>query len=302
MVRSFPVRTMLTALVWTGLTWGPSWGQPATGSNGPGQIITVQEKGQSALRCRVLCSWALPDGGRAHQVQHLESQEMLTIVETGPRSTNASPGTPFQVVATRIWHWGKNNTPPPGAPPAPPGAAVLVQQPASVPGRGQQGQLLARQNGNRPATAFPATGQRVWPRAYDDEPTQPPVQAQLAEPEPTAPPQPAVGGPALRRVEVENRLQAGLPAQTPARQPEPTPARLRPGTQDPAPVKTPMILQPVPGPVLPAAVAQKTPTPTSNLPRAVVTPVSTPVSSSPPPWKWGSPRWFANANRCPAPR
>jgi hypothetical protein len=66
--------------------------------------LTLKEAGGTALRCRVVAAWTLPEGGKAFQVQDVASGEMITITEGGANK------------AKRIVHWGKHTTPPPGVP------------------------------------------------------------------------------------------------------------------------------------------------------------------------------------------
>src|SRR5262249_49939409 len=55
----------------------------------------------------------------------------MTIVESGPVTTvpGSRAGTRMQAMATRIFHWGRNQTPPPGTPMPPP--EVVQTVPAS---------------------------------------------------------------------------------------------------------------------------------------------------------------------------
>ena len=172
MVRSKWARILIIALASTSLTWGQS-APPATWAPGSPSIITIQEPGKPALKCRLIrtwrdadgtekeevqiigtgetmimtkttpsapaaaapppaaaaecivtitengkeikCrpvkAWQLPAGMQAYQVQTLDSGEMLTLVVTD----SAPAGSSETAVTTRIYHWGQNNTSPPGA-------------------------------------------------------------------------------------------------------------------------------------------------------------------------------------------
>src|SRR5205823_482443 len=119
------------AIAWAGLAWGQ---QPAVAPatlECP-RVITVQELGKKAQRCRVLKTWREADGMVAFEVQVISSGERMTVVESGPMSERAGsrPGSPMQAMTTRINHWGGGMTPPPGAP-LPPANAVVRTEPAA---------------------------------------------------------------------------------------------------------------------------------------------------------------------------
>ena len=117
--------TVAAAIAWAGLAWGQ---QPAVAPatlECP-RVITVQELGKKAQRCRVLKTWREADGMVAFEVQVISSGERMTVVESGPMSERAGsrPGSPMQAMTTRIYHWGGGMTPPPGAPLPPATIAV----------------------------------------------------------------------------------------------------------------------------------------------------------------------------------
>src|SRR5262249_41240961 len=86
------------------------------------RIVTIQEGGKPAQRCRVLRTWQQPDGSRAHQVQALDTGEMMTVEESGVASTATNQkGLQVKAVTTRIFHWG----PAPNTPHPPPDARVM---------------------------------------------------------------------------------------------------------------------------------------------------------------------------------
>ena len=102
--------------------------QPVAATKAPEEFRTIQEAGKPAQKCRVMARWQTPEGSPACQMQAIETGEILTIVEIGPASGGAKS------VATRIYHWGKNTTPPAGVP-VPPTVrdpVVLAATPAPV--------------------------------------------------------------------------------------------------------------------------------------------------------------------------
>jgi hypothetical protein len=123
MARSIWKKTLVTSFAWAGLALAQ---QPTPSSSAPqpagtaSATITVQEQGKAAQRCKVLKTWKTKEGASAYQVQALGTGEIMTIVETGPAGNagQRSPGQ-AQTLATRIFHWGRNRTPPPGTPMAP---------------------------------------------------------------------------------------------------------------------------------------------------------------------------------------
>jgi hypothetical protein len=86
---------------------------PAT-SAGPERIVTLHENGKS-LRCRVVQTWQLTDGSTAHQLQAIDSGEMITILDDPITPAPSSRG-----MSKRIFHWGQANRTPPAGVPVPP--------------------------------------------------------------------------------------------------------------------------------------------------------------------------------------
>jgi hypothetical protein len=121
MVRSNWRKALLVLLASTGLAWGQQTAPL------PAKHLTVREKDQSPLKCEILKAWTTSDGAKAFQVQSVETGEILTVVESSP------PG-PDRSAATRIYHWGKSKTPPPGTP-MPPAAATVQAPPPAAPVR-----------------------------------------------------------------------------------------------------------------------------------------------------------------------
>jgi hypothetical protein len=85
--------------------------------------MTVQEQGKPGQKCKVLKSWMTEEGSRAFEVQALQTGEIMTIVESGSAAPAVGPSR-ARAMATRIFHWGRNDIPPEGTPLPPP---ALVQ-------------------------------------------------------------------------------------------------------------------------------------------------------------------------------
>src|SRR6185312_6170836 len=89
-------------LFWSGLAWTQTPAQRAPGDAAEPTMV-VHENGK-ATRCRVLETWALPDGRKAHLLESLETGEKITIVsETMPGSGALNP----RAMPIRIFAWGK---------------------------------------------------------------------------------------------------------------------------------------------------------------------------------------------------
>jgi hypothetical protein len=123
MVRSLWKRTLVTTFAWAGMAWGQSMPslpstQPPKPTETSERLVTLQESGKPAQKCRILKSWKTAEGATAYRVQALDSGEIMTIVENGPATTvpGSREGTHKQALATRIFHWGRDGTPPAGTP------------------------------------------------------------------------------------------------------------------------------------------------------------------------------------------
>src|SRR5439155_2889490 len=90
------------------------------------QYRTIQEAGKPAQKCLVMDHWRTADGHKAIQLKSLDTGEIMTIVETGP--AQPVPGSTVRQLASRIFHWGRNTTPPPGVP-LPPTDMPAVEAP-----------------------------------------------------------------------------------------------------------------------------------------------------------------------------
>src|SRR5438105_4627588 len=132
MVRLKWKRTAVAAVAWAGLAWGQSAEMPSPMLSHP-RVITVQDLGKAAQRCRVLRSWRETNGMVAFEVQSISTGERMTVVESSAISARAGsqPGSRMESMTTRIYHWS-GATPPPGAP-LPPPNAVVHAAPATPP-------------------------------------------------------------------------------------------------------------------------------------------------------------------------
>src|SRR5581483_913522 len=117
---------------------GLAWGQASNTTNTPAsekpkdRFITVKELEKPNLRCKVLKTWTESDGSKAYLVQSITTLEKITIVEAGPLTTTQQGGAAVKAVSTRIFHWGKEGTPPEGTP-TPPSNALVLGQPLTEP-------------------------------------------------------------------------------------------------------------------------------------------------------------------------
>lgn len=132
MVRSYWKRTLATSFAWAGLALAqqpsptsPQTAAPKSGEQ-PGRLLTVQEQGRPDQKCKLVEAFRTPEGHKAYQVQVVATGEYLTIVEMS--AAGQTPGS--KAVTTRIYHWGKSATPPPGTPLSPSAQLVRVSAPA----------------------------------------------------------------------------------------------------------------------------------------------------------------------------
>ena len=136
MVRSHWIGPVFGVLALTGFALGQSATPlvPVLAGDAGEQIVTVQELGKPALKCKILKKWIEPDGTHGYEVQALETGEVLTI-EDAPASAPASAhGGPLRAIAMRIFHSGRHGeTMPPGMPVPPPDAVVVAQPFVNLP-------------------------------------------------------------------------------------------------------------------------------------------------------------------------
>lgn len=206
MVRSIWRRTLVSTLAWAGLAWAQApqtTTRPAT--NVVDRVITVQENGKTAQKCRIVKTWQTADGATAYQVQAVDTGEILTIVESGPTTTTdgIQPGMRMKAVATRIFHWGRESTPPPGTP-TPPTEFVQtsplpspISQPsklaapvASTPAAKPLVQVVAPPPSTPSTSAMPSTDsitkdwRRSWGKADDQKSIAAPAKTEIVESKP----------------------------------------------------------------------------------------------------------------------
>lgn len=110
---------LIIVSAWVALACGQAFTQsgaaPTTGK--AERILTLYENGKP-IRCRVVGTWQEPDGKTAHQLQALESGELITIVESGAAAPVSAEGR--RTIRTRNFHWGVASRTPPRGCPTPP--------------------------------------------------------------------------------------------------------------------------------------------------------------------------------------
>src|SRR5205085_11136175 len=89
----------------------------------PERFVVIREAGKPAQKCRVLKCWKDKQGNKVCQVQVMDTGEMMTILEPDA-SPGSSPGR--GALASRLFHWGADNTAPQGTPQPPPTATVVA--------------------------------------------------------------------------------------------------------------------------------------------------------------------------------
>ncbi len=110
----------LALLGWAGAAWTQN---PAPRTVVGERVMVVNEGGRS-VRCRIVSTWQLPDGKTAHQLQALDSGEMLTIVDDVTPSPSVSPAS----MPKRIFRWGASKTSPPVGVPVPSAPDLVPQE------------------------------------------------------------------------------------------------------------------------------------------------------------------------------
>jgi hypothetical protein len=111
MVRSRWIKAVMATLVSTGIAWGQS--APKSPDDATGRVMTVQEAGKPAQRCRVVKWWVNDKGSKVWQVEALDTHEIMTIV-AGSAPIVGEPSH-ARSLKTTIFHW-RDRTPPPDAP------------------------------------------------------------------------------------------------------------------------------------------------------------------------------------------
>jgi hypothetical protein len=104
----------------------PSKSDSSAAKPASGPVITLQEQGKPAHKCRLVKSWKTAEGAKAYLVVAIDTNEKMTIVESGPATTvpGTESSTRARAVATKIYHWKKDDVSPTGAPVVP--AEVVV--------------------------------------------------------------------------------------------------------------------------------------------------------------------------------
>jgi hypothetical protein len=117
MVRSRWIKAVLATVASTGLALGqaPAPSSPKTPDDPTGRIITVNEAGKAAQKCRVVKWWVDEKGSKVWQVEALDTHEVMTIVAVSAPVMGAAPAEHSRSLRTKIFHWA-HNAPPPGAP------------------------------------------------------------------------------------------------------------------------------------------------------------------------------------------
>src|SRR5271163_4746170 len=100
-------------LFWTGLAWTQTPTPRSPGESTEPTMVVHDENGKST-RCRVLETWQLPDGRKAHLLEALGTGEKITIV------TEPAPASNPRAMPIRIFQWGKGKCAPPEGSPLPP--------------------------------------------------------------------------------------------------------------------------------------------------------------------------------------
>src|SRR5438128_959663 len=82
MVRSYWKAALALALL-----GGAALGQQLTRAQSPPaatgeRLVTIQEPGKPAQKCRILSSWRLEDGTLAHKVQAVDTGEISTLIDS----------------------------------------------------------------------------------------------------------------------------------------------------------------------------------------------------------------------------
>jgi hypothetical protein len=112
MVRATKIGSVVVSLAASGLAWGQTaLTPPAPVAEPAGKVITVNEPGKPAQKCRLIKMWSQPGGGKACQVQTIDTGHIMTIVQSGP----TAPGADGKTMAMMIYHWS-GSMPHPDAP------------------------------------------------------------------------------------------------------------------------------------------------------------------------------------------
>jgi hypothetical protein len=96
---------------------------------------TIQEDGRPSQKCRILAVWRTKDDHQVCQAVSLENGEMMTIVLEGEAMvmSDEHPNMQRKGLLTKVYHWGRYPTSPPGAPVPP--KDMLVGDPKTPAGQ-----------------------------------------------------------------------------------------------------------------------------------------------------------------------
>src|SRR6266542_3969264 len=92
MVRSYWKGALVLTLAVGGVIRAQQTAVPPLVATAPNGIVTVQQMGKPAQKCRILESWPTGDGKTAVKVQSLETGEVSTIIEGPSAGLMKTPG------------------------------------------------------------------------------------------------------------------------------------------------------------------------------------------------------------------
>lgn len=123
-------------LFWSGLAWTQTPTPPPAGE--AERTMVLHDENGKSTKCRVLETWQLPDGRRAHLLEAMDTGEKITIV------TEPSPATNPRAMPIRIFSWGQGRSAPPEGTPLPPHlrmpSGVVIRNEEPMPAGGVMGQ------------------------------------------------------------------------------------------------------------------------------------------------------------------
>ncbi len=214
MARSRWIKAVMATVVSTGLAWGQSAvpSAPQAPDDPTGRIITVNEAGRPAQRCRIVKAWADDKAGKCWQVEALDTGEIMTIVAIGAPTLGEAPaaGRPRTLV-TCIFHW-RDRTPPLGAPLPPTAMAVAdVRWPTSPP---KETVVVSRETAPPPG-ATPVAASAAAPANGGSQPAPAPASPAVASGVPASPSTPAPSSPAPAPPTTGSGAPAMIDARTP---------------------------------------------------------------------------------------
>ena len=99
MIRAIWKVALLAVVTSAGVALGQTAPHATRAARPADKIVTLQEKGGLPEKCRVLKTWTTDAGHKASLLQTLDSDEMVTVVQT----TAARPGS--RQVGASIYRW-----------------------------------------------------------------------------------------------------------------------------------------------------------------------------------------------------